>query len=271
MNTWIQRYLPSAKRLMGLPSSSEGSNTNNTLNTQQQHNEVTMNNYTTDAIRDMDQTEFDLIAFPLSGKVAGRISSLAMSLAGTQVRRATHLDESDQPSIDKFNDMLAELDQIESQNKFFELTGLETPINKEQQLRAWLGVRQVLVERGFTPSPLAENFKYIIEQTIKRNNPSAEEIELLAQSSDLTVEAITATYKAKAKRAVDDSIEVATHAMRLLNDYEPDEMTTPDGFDAIVKSAIEQSQKSAIVRANNTEEALANLMVLKAMSAGNYS
>lgn len=223
--------------------------------------------HTTDTIRDMSTPEFDLIAFSLSGKVAGRISSLAMSLAGTQIRRSSHIDESDQPAIDEFNDLMAQLDQIEAQNTFFDQAGIGAPVDKEQQLRAWLGVRHVMVERGFVPSPLAENFKWMIEQTIKRNNPTEEELVKLTEVSDIALDQMREIYKAKSKRAIDETIEVSTHAMRLVNDYEPDEMCTPDGFDDIVNAAIESSQNSAVVRGNNVTESIANLALLKAMQS----
>lgn len=264
MNISIQSISASAKHLMDTLRNRKVLNTKHT--TTQLRGNTTMNtNYTTDDIRDMDSIEFDLISFVLSGKVAGRITSLAMSLAGTQIRRSSHLDESDQPAIDEFNSRMAELDQIESQNEFFSNAGIEQPLDKEHELRAWLGVRHVMVERGYVPSALAENFKWMIEQTIKRNNPSDKELQELADASDFDLEQMRTIYKAKSKRAIDDTMEVSTHAMRLVNDYEPDEMTTPDGFDDIVHASIERSQKSAIVRGNNTEDALANLIVLKAM------
>ncbi len=225
----------------------------------------TTTKYTTDTLRDMDSSEFELIAFALSGKVAGRISSLAMSLAGTQIRLSSHLADSDQPAIDEFNDRMAELDKIESQNEFFSKAGVEPPVNKEDQLRAWLGVRQTMVGRGFVPSPLAENFKWMIEQTIKRNNPTKGMLKELVENSDFTEEQMTSIYKAKAKRAIDETIEVSTHAMRLVNDYTPNDAETPDGFNEILHAAIDASQKTAVIRGNSTEEALANLVILKAM------
>ena len=222
--------------------------------------------YTVDTIRDMPEDEFELIAFNLSGKVAGRISSNAMSLAGTQVRRAMHIDESDQAGIDEFNDQMNALDQLEAQNEFFANAGIEPPVNKEEQLKLWLGVRQVMVERGFKPSPLAENFKWMIEQTIKRNNPSTEDLEQLAASSDLTMEEVQKIFQAKSKRATDDTIEVAKHAMSLINGLEPMSFDTPDGFDKIVHEAIESSRKGAIQRGNSVEDSIANSLILKAMS-----
>lgn len=223
--------------------------------------------YTTDTIREMDTMEFDLISFVLSGKIAGRISSIAMSLAGSQLRRSAHLDESDQPAIDEFNNRMAELDAIESQNEFFSNAGQDAPVNKEEQLRAWLGVRRVMVERGFVPANLADNFKWMIEQTIKRNNPSDTELQELADASNFTIEQMREIYKAKSKRAIDETMEVATHAMRLVNDYTPDDTLTPEGFHEIVVASIDSSQKSAVIRGNSTEDALANLIVLKAMQS----
>lgn len=232
-------------------------------------NETQHTGYTTDSIRDMDPTEFDLIAFTLSGKVAGRISSLSMSLAGAQVRRSKHLSDSDQPAIDEFNARMAELDQIESQNEFFDHAGQSAPVDKEGQLRAWLGVRHVMINRGYNPSALAENFKYMIEQTIIRNNPDEVALQSLAEASGFTLEQTRDIYKGKAKRAIDETMEVSTHAMRLVNDYEPDDSVTPEGFNEIVHDAIESSRKSAIVRGNSTNDAMASLMILKVMEEAN--
>lgn len=241
---------------------------NNNQEAQGTEQETQSTQYTIDTIRDLSQPEFDLIAFTLSGKVAGRISSNAMSIAGSQVRRSQHLDESDQPAIDEFNNRMAELDLIESQNEFFDKAGQAAPIDKEQELRAWLGVRHIIVDRGFAPTKLSDNFKWMIEQTIKRNNPSEVELKELADAGGFTLQQITDIYKAKSKRAIDETIEVATHALRLVNDYEPDESTTPNGFHEIVHDAIETSRKSAVVRSNNTDEAMANIILLKAMQTG---
>ena len=221
--------------------------------------------HTIETLQDMDGTEFDLIAFALSGKVAGRISSISMSLAGTQVRLAAHLDESDQPAIDEFNESLAELDAIESQNEFFSNAGIQQPVNREDELRSWLGVRQIMVDRGFVPTQLSENFKWMIEQTIKRNNPSEDDLKALVAASNITEKQMKDIYKAKSDRAIKDTVEVAKHAMRLINDYEPDTSRTPDNFHDIFEAAIDASQKTAVIRGNNTEESIANLVLLKAM------
>lgn len=250
----------------------------NNETTTQQHYEVTMNNsntatktttesipYTTESIADMAEAEFNLIAFTLSGKVAGRISSLSMSLAGTQRRNANMLANSDQPSIDLFNDSLAELDLIESQNEFMKNAGLEAPIDKEKELHAWLGVRQVIMEKGFRPNPMAENFKWMIEQTATRNKVSDETIQQVVDTSSFTFDDAKKFLETSATSKIKDTVETATHAMRLLNDYEPNTSETPDGFDDIVRAAIESSQKGALIRGRDTNDSLANLMILKAM------
>lgn len=264
MNILVQNSLRSLVRLI-----TPLTNSNTTLNSKHNSKDTRQmtTQYTTTTIQDMPADEFDLIAFNLSGKVAGRISSIAMSLAGTQVRRAMHLDESDQAGIDKFNDQLNAFDQIEAQNEFFANAGVEPAVNKEDQLRAWLGVRQVMIERGFKPSKLAENFKWMVDQTIKRNNPSEEMMQELADAGDLTVEQVSKIYKAKADRAIGDTIEVATHALTMINDYEPNTNESPDGLDDIVHDAIDTSKKTAIVRGNDTTEAMTNLLILKSMQA----
>ena len=221
--------------------------------------------YTTQSIADMAEAEFNLIAFSLSGKVAGRISSFSMSLAGTQRRQASMLADNDQPSIDKFNEQLSALDEIEAQNEFMSNAGQEAPLDKEQELRAWLGVRQAIMDKGFKPNPMAENFKWMIEQTATRNRVTDEDIAQVVESSSMTTEEATLVLKTDADRSIQDTVETATHAMRLLNDYEPDQNITPDNFDQIVRDAIESSEKTAVKRGNDTKDRIANLLILASM------
>lgn len=221
--------------------------------------------YTTQSIVEMSEAEFNLIAFSLSGKVAGRISSYSMSLAGTQRRQASMLADNDQPSIDKFNDQLAALDEIEAQNEFMTNAGQEAPLDKEAELRAWLGVRQAITDKGFRPNPMAENFKWMIEQTAMRNRVSDEDIEQVVASSSMTTEEATKVLKTDSEQSIQDTVETATHAMRLLNDYEPNQNVTPDNFDQIVRDAIESSEKTAVKRGNDTKDRIANLLILQSM------
>lgn len=263
MNILTQNILRSLRRLTTPLTNSN--TTQNTHNSKHKDTRQMTKQHTITTLQDMPEDEFELIAFNLSGKVAGRISSNAMSIAGTQVRRAMHLDESDQAGIDDFNDQMNALDQLEAQNEFFSHAGVEPAVNKEEQLKAWLGVRQVMIDRGFKPTPLADNFKWMVEQTIKRNNPTEEMMQELADAGDLSVEQVSKIYKAKASRAIGDTLEVAKHAMTLINGYEPNINETPDGFSDIVSDSITSSKQTAIVRGNDTTEAMTNLLILKSM------
>lgn len=215
--------------------------------------------YTSQDIRDMDSGTLNLIGFVLNSKINGRIIRHAMRMASKEMNTKV------ESGIDGYNDTMAAFEAIEQQNVFFQNNGKEAQADDSESLAMWLGARHALQDAGYNVSPLSESLGYFIKKESESHAVSEDEIALLASKANLKVEEIKAILKKKADRGIGQTKERCLLALQIINDVEPNE-ETPEGFNEVVLEAIESSKKGAVIRSNNPEESLANLILLEAMS-----
>lgn len=214
---------------------------------------------TIEDIRDMDRNTLNLIGFPLAAKLNGKIVSLSMREAFNQMRQAQS------NGIDGYNDLMAELQAIEGTTQFFDDAGIAPSESTEEQLAKYLGARKLLAEAGVRVSPISENFGYIMTRAGQKGSVADDDVKKLAEQSGMSEAVVVETFKAKGEKELADTKERILKAMEIISKIEPNEADTPADWKELVLASVQSGRKSAIKIANDTTDAFANLMLLKAL------
>jgi len=223
--------------------------------------------YTIDSLRELTATELDLVGFSLDGKVKGRILRHSMRIVNQKVHSVTAAllkSDVDGLDIDAFNDFEAELEEIESRNQFYESTGFNKPETDQESLAKWLGVRLALSESGFKITAMSDMFKFIINKAADELILDDKDTSQTAKLSGLKESAVRDLLTRKALKNLASTKERCLEALHLINDIEP-VAETPTDFDKLMLAAIESSKKSAIIRSRTSQDAITNLILIKAM------
>jgi hypothetical protein len=217
-------------------------------------------NKTVAMIEGLDEGTRDLMAFPLMGKVNGRIASVAMRMAGEQLRARPMGD------IDAHNDMMAEFDAAAAGRAFLGTAGVDQGLSDQERLTKWIETKEWLVEQGFKPSALVETFRFMLTGSTEKHTSTDEQLEMMAKLSGMPVEAVRKAELSRKQREVGRTKETVIAAMQLVDDaYESRGMfdEPPKEFAELVQAAIQSAKRSAIKIANSTEEALGSLALLR--------
>lgn len=210
--------------------------------------------FTINDIRDIDADTLQMVGFSLGGKINGRIVSCAMSLANKELNVG---------GVDGYNDFLAELQAVEDSSEAISNMGFEPRMDKQKELACWVGARTLLIEAGQKPSPLSESFAFILNRTQNKELCKDDEAEKLAKLAGMSADDICKTFEARKERDVERTKDTIRKAMQIVADVIPDTTTNPPGLEELVLESIQSGRKSAIKMADNAEDALGSLMLLK--------
>jgi len=117
-------------------------------------------------------TELDAIRFSITSMVSWNVTKAALAAV-----RELPLEVED-PTIDTFNDFMAELDAAAASTDFFSKTGQAPRASNKERLEAWLGFADINKLQLDT----INNLKFLMSST-ENNRYSNEEIEQLAKAT----------------------------------------------------------------------------------------
>ena len=223
-----------------------------------------MNNSTNNELFVSIESVMDSVGFSLCGKINGRIISASMRAVAAADRVEKHVGH-----IDGYNDAIAELDALASTTEFFSNAGRESTISVPSEILAkWLAVREELSNHfNVASQPLIENFKFILERAAGANDMSEDQLEQLSKLSGVAAAGVKAARAKKQQSDFGRTKERVLKAIQLIADTGPDhdvEAIRAEISDLILDS-IKSGKKMAVKTANNTDEALASLILLNAI------
>lgn len=223
---------------------------------------TTQTKYTPDTIREMSDDEFNLVAFSLFGKINGRRVRYAMRIAGKELRSANASASAETHGIDTFNDDLAALSDYETNRANDH--GIAPPREDMEELRSYNAVYEIADERGFRAGSIIEMFKNILENAATGDQTSDEDLKVEAEMSGVSVDAIIKSRKANSQRNYQSTKETILRAVQVVDEVGTSE-EAPSDFHELVMESIASAKKSAVKIAKDHNEAISNLVVLKAM------
>lgn len=210
------------------------------------------------------ESVMDSVGFSLCGKINGRIVSFAMRAVAADERSAKAVS-----TIDGYNDAMAELDQLAANTEFFSNAGRESDTMPAVEVLAkWLAVREELSNHfNVASQPLIENFKFILERAASANDMTADQLEQLSTLSGVNAASVQAARAKKNEADFGRTKERVLKSIQLIADtgVDHDVSSIQEDINDVILDAVGSAKKAAVKTANNTDEALASLILLKSI------
>ena len=243
--------------------------------------EAVIENHTLESVVSLPTDTKELIGFSLISKLNGKIVSASM--------RAAHADlttpQVGSDGIDAYNDALARMEAAAAGSDFLDNAGIEQVVrDPREELRAYLFVHSILSDDPVygdyaSKRPVFENFKFILGRAASADAGSEEEMQKVSKASGLSLEEVKQSFaktharefartEERVLRAIEIITEVGTPIEGETVAFDSDRTDIPEidpsVFDTMVSESFDAGRKSAVKLANNTEDAIASLVLLKA-------
>ena len=163
----------------------------------------------------LTSTQKSVIEFSLNGKLAGKIASTA--LQAVRAERMTAKAEDEIPTIDDFNDFMADLEAASESTRFMSDAGLEKEVlTAEDKLRTWIGFAETN-----SLSPNVQNVLKYMLTNMQNDLYSPEEIEQISKRTRVDAKVVRATNIKEVQAKMAQFKEDAISALQLINIIEP--------------------------------------------------